>query len=110
MPMEPFVPDAEVSITAAEKWVQILPGAKTRVWSYHGELVSGAGVTVQNLVPDDYYYLGPILRVKTGTKVRILFHNNLPEDSVIHSARAAGARAVRRPSHAGDPCGRNQNV
>ena len=34
MDMEPFTPDAEVSITAAEKFVQILPGAQTRVWSY----------------------------------------------------------------------------
>ena len=27
--MEPFMPDAEISITAAEKYVQILPGAQT---------------------------------------------------------------------------------
>lgn len=83
MDMEPghFMPDAEIAITAAEKWVQILPGAPTRVWSYTGELLSGSGVTVQNLPGN---YLGPILRVKSGTKVRIFFHNNLAEDSVIH--------------------------
>lgn len=28
--------------------------------------------------------LGPILRVKSGTKIRIYFHNNLAEKSVIH--------------------------
>jgi FtsP/CotA-like multicopper oxidase with cupredoxin domain len=78
---EPFMPDAEVSITAAEKSVQILSGAQTRVWSYEGQLLSGSGVTVQNLPGN---YLGPILRVKTGTKLRIYFHNNLAEDSVIH--------------------------
>ena len=81
MDMEPFMPDAEVDITAAEKWVQILSGAQTRVWGYEGQLLSGSGVTVQ-AVPGSY--LGPILRVKTGTKVRIYFHNNLAEDSVIH--------------------------
>ena len=59
MDMEPFMPDAEVSITAAEKFVQILPGAQTRVWSYEGQLLSGSGVTVQNLPG---CYLGPILR------------------------------------------------
>ena len=75
------MPDAEVSITAAEKWVQILPGAQTRVWSYEGQLLSGSGVTVQNLPGN---YLGPILRVQSGTKVRIFFHNNLAEDSVVH--------------------------
>ena len=79
--MEPFMPDAEVSITAAPKTVQILSGAQTNVWSYEGQLLNGSGVTVQNLPGN---YLGPILRVKSGTKVRIYFHNNLPEDSVIH--------------------------
>src|SRR5512134_490155 len=79
--MEPFVPDAEVSITAAEKYVQILSGAQTRVWSYEGQLLSGTGVTVQNLPGN---YLGPIIRAKSGTKLRINFNNNLAEDSVIH--------------------------
>jgi FtsP/CotA-like multicopper oxidase with cupredoxin domain len=77
----PFVPDAEVSLTAVEKWVQILPGAKTRVWSYEGKLLGGSGVTVQE-VPGSY--LGPILRVQSGKKLRIFFHNNLGEDSIIH--------------------------
>jgi FtsP/CotA-like multicopper oxidase with cupredoxin domain len=76
-----FVPDAEIAITAADKRMQILPGAQTRVYSYEGKLISGSGVTVQS-IPDSY--LGPILRVKRGTKLRILFHNNLIENSVIH--------------------------
>ena len=37
--MGEFMPDAEVAVTAAEKWVQILPGAQTRVWSYTGDLI-----------------------------------------------------------------------
>jgi FtsP/CotA-like multicopper oxidase with cupredoxin domain len=78
---EPFVPDAEISITALEKYVSILSGAQTKVWSYEGQLLSGSGVTVQNLPGT---YLGPILRAKSGTKVRINFHNNLAEDSVVH--------------------------
>ncbi len=77
----PFEPDAEVAITAAEKYVQILPGAQTRVWSYEGQLLSGTGVTVDNLPGN---YLGPILRVQKGTKLRFTFNNNLPEDSVVH--------------------------
>ena len=79
--MEPFVADAEVSVTAKEKWLQILPGAQTKVWGYEGELLSGSGVTVQP-VPNSS--LGPILRAKSGTKVRLFFHNDLAEDSVIH--------------------------
>ncbi len=81
--MEPFVPDAEVAVTAVEKYVQILPGAQTRVWGYEGELVSDntGNVTVQS-IPGSY--LGPILRVPRGTKLRFVFHNNLAENSVVH--------------------------
>ena len=79
--MGEFMPDAEVAVTAAEKWVQILPGAQTRVWSYTGDLIEGSGVTVQNLPGN---FLGPILRAQSGTKVRMFFNNNLAEDSVIH--------------------------
>src|SRR5690349_1811751 len=78
---EPFVPDAEMSITASEKYVEILSGAQTRVWGYEGQLLSGSGVSIQNLPG---LYLGPILRVRSGTKIRIYFHNNLAEDSVVH--------------------------
>ncbi len=78
---ETFVPDAEVAVTAHEKYVPILAGAQTRVWSYTGQLLSGSGVTVQN-IPGSY--LGPILRVQSGRKLRIFFHNNLAEESVIH--------------------------
>lgn len=76
-----FVPDAEIAITAAPKLVPILSGAPTNVWSYKGQLLSGSGVTVTNLPGT---YLGPIIRVQSGKKVRIFFHNNLAEDSVIH--------------------------
>jgi blue copper oxidase len=79
--MEPFMPDAEISITAAPKTVQILSGAQTNVWSYEDQLLSGSGVTVQNLPG---IYLGPILRARSGTKIRIYFNNNLAEDSVVH--------------------------
>lgn len=81
MDMEPFMPDAEISITAAEKYVQILSGAQTRVWGYEGQLLSGSGVTVQNLAGN---YLGPIVRIKSGAKVRLFLHNNLAEDTVLH--------------------------
>jgi FtsP/CotA-like multicopper oxidase with cupredoxin domain len=79
--MGEFMPDAEVDITAVEKWLQVMPGEQTKVWSYEGALVSGSGVTVQP-VPNSS--LGPILRAKSGTKVRINFYNHLAEDSVIH--------------------------
>lgn len=77
----PFIPDAEIAINASEKTVQVLPGAQTRVWGYDGQLLSGSGATVQ-AIPGSY--LGPLLRVKSGTKVRLYFNNYLAEDSVLH--------------------------
>jgi FtsP/CotA-like multicopper oxidase with cupredoxin domain len=77
----PFVPDAEISLAATDTRMQLLPGAQTRVYRYEGQSIGGSGVTVQS-IPDSY--LGPILRVKRGTKLRILFHNKLIENSVIH--------------------------
>ncbi len=82
MPPDMFMPDAEIDLTAAAKDVQILSGAQTHVWSYSGALRPGStGVTVTN-IPG--CYLGPIIRARSGTKVRLYFHNNLAETSVVH--------------------------
>lgn len=74
-------PDVEIGITAQPAEVSILPGRPTKVWKFSGELVKGPPSTVENL-PDSY--LGPILRLRQGQKVRVRFHNKLPEDCVIH--------------------------
>jgi FtsP/CotA-like multicopper oxidase with cupredoxin domain len=76
-----FVPDAEISLTATDTHMQILPGAQTRVYHYEAKLLNGSGVTVES-IPGSY--LGPILRVKRGTKLRIFLHNHLIEDTVMH--------------------------
>jgi FtsP/CotA-like multicopper oxidase with cupredoxin domain len=98
--------DAEIDITAAEKVVQILPGAQARVRSYEGQLLRGSGMTATTLPGN---YLGPILRAKSGTKARINFHNILAEDSVVYPhgllvpERAIGRETrpsvVARPKH-----------
>jgi FtsP/CotA-like multicopper oxidase with cupredoxin domain len=76
-----FAPDAEIQLTAAEKTVQILPGASTRVWGFEGKLLHGSGVSVLSL-PNNY--LGPVLRVKSGPKVRINIQNDLIQETVLH--------------------------
>jgi FtsP/CotA-like multicopper oxidase with cupredoxin domain len=83
--LDAFTPDAILSLNATDKRMQILPGAQTRVYNYEGQLTGGSGVDVQ-AIPDSY--LGPILRVKSGTKLRILFRNNLIEKSIIHPHRS----------------------
>jgi FtsP/CotA-like multicopper oxidase with cupredoxin domain len=74
-------PDLELALKATRGQVSILPGAETAVWRYQAELLSGdpASVTV---LPGSY--LGPILRVRRGQRVRVHFTNDLPEPSIVH--------------------------
>ena len=73
--------DLELALKATRGQVGILPGAETVVWRYQAELLSGdpASVTV---LPGSY--LGPILRVRQGQRVRVRFTNDLPEPSIVH--------------------------
>ncbi len=54
------------SMDAAESEVEIVPGVKTVVWAYNGQ------------VP------GPEIRLKLGETLRLNFKNNLPESTTIH--------------------------
>jgi FtsP/CotA-like multicopper oxidase with cupredoxin domain len=77
----PFVPDVEMSLRAGPGEARILPGAATRVWRFTGEVLKGPPHSLQ-LIPDSY--LGPILRLTKGQKVRIRFVNALPEPTIVH--------------------------
>ncbi len=74
-------PDVELGLSAIPDKVQIFPGAKTNVWRYRGEVLSGSADAIQTL-PDSY--LGPILHLKRGQSVRVHFTNQLNEPSIIH--------------------------
>ncbi|MBI2882353.1 MAG: multicopper oxidase family protein [Candidatus Methylomirabilis oxyfera] len=75
-------PDIEVGITALTTELPVLSSDRpTKVWKFSGELVKGPPGTVED-IPGSY--LGPILRLRRGQKVRVRFHNKLPEDCVIH--------------------------
>lgn len=76
-----FSPDVELKLTASPSATAILPGAKTATWSYHGEVLKGDPDALVNLTDS---YLGPILRLRKGQKVRIHFQNELPEATIIH--------------------------
>ena len=73
--------DVDLRLTAAPDKVQILPGNATKVWRYHGELLKGPPGSLEFL---SYSYLGPILHLARGQRVRVRFNNNLPEPSIIH--------------------------
>ncbi len=76
-----FVPDIELELTAAPAEARILPGARTKVWSFTGRVLKGPANALQ-AIPDSY--LGPTVRVRRGQKVRIRFLNRLPDPSIIH--------------------------
>jgi FtsP/CotA-like multicopper oxidase with cupredoxin domain len=100
-----FRPDLDITLRAAPSEVQLLPGTMTKVWSYQAELHAGDPGAVQ-AIPGSY--LGPVIRARTGQKLRVTFENNLPDpgqSSIIHwhglhtpAAVDGHASAVVRPS------------
>ncbi|MEP2773999.1 MAG: multicopper oxidase family protein [Fulvivirga sp.] len=76
-----FQPDIDLELKAVQRDLSILPGPKTKVWVYEGKLIRGSNEALQSL---EGSYLGPIIKVRKGQKVRIRFQNNLPEKSIVH--------------------------
>ncbi len=76
-----FNPDIEIQLTAQPISMQLLTGQKTNVFHYQSELLKGESSNLTE-IPDSY--LGPIIRVKQGQKIRVIFKNNLPRESIIH--------------------------
>ncbi len=76
-----FDPDIDLTLTAAPGTVQILDGAATRVWRFTGTVKKGPATVLQEMPGS---YLGPVIRLRRGQKVRIRFQNDLPEASIVH--------------------------
>jgi FtsP/CotA-like multicopper oxidase with cupredoxin domain len=76
-----FKADVDLELTALEKKVPLLDGPKTGVYSYEPRILKGGERSLAKLKNT---YLGPIIRVKPGQKVRVRFKNQLPRESVIH--------------------------
>jgi FtsP/CotA-like multicopper oxidase with cupredoxin domain len=73
--------EVHIALRAAPSEIPILPGQVTRAWTYQGEVLEGDSGAVQQ-IPGSY--LGPILRLRKGQKVRLDFTNDLPEPSIVH--------------------------
>ncbi len=74
-------PDVELELTAAPGEASIQPGAPTRVWEFMGRVLRGPATTLET-IPGSY--LGSVIRLRKGQRVRIRFHNHLPEPSIVH--------------------------
>ncbi len=80
-PRPSFVPDVELALRAAPGEAQILPGPATPVWRFTGQVLKGPAETLQ-VIPNSY--LGPVIRLRKGQKVRVRFSNALPESTIVH--------------------------
>lgn len=76
-----FNPDVELELVAAPDQVTILPGARTDVWRFTASLRKGPADTLQQLPAS---YLGPVIRLRRGQRVRVHFENRIPEPSIVH--------------------------
>ena len=68
-------PELEIALEARPAETALLDGARTRTWSYTGQVLKGDPAALQS-IPNSY--LGPTIHAWRGQKVRIRFTNNLP--------------------------------
>ena len=73
--------DTHIELVAEAGKVQINAGSPTRVWRYRGKLLRGDAGALQAI---DGSYLGPIIRVRRGQRIRIDLVNALPESTIVH--------------------------
>ncbi len=79
---ETFLPDVEIALRARPAQLALRPeGPPTPVWRYEVEVLRGPSEAVRAL-PDTY--LGPILKLRRGQRVRVRFRNELPEETIVH--------------------------
>ena len=76
-----FHPDVELDLVCKPAEISILKGAPTRVLRYQATLIKGPVGTVVDI---PHSYLGSIIRLQKGQKVRVNFHNGLSQASVVH--------------------------
>ena len=76
-----FKADVEFDLYCRPSKVSILTGTETQVLQYSAVLKKGPKLTLSD-IPGSY--LGPIIRLQKGQKVRIVLHNDLSESSVTH--------------------------
>lgn len=74
-------PDIEFILRAVPGEAAILPGPKTPVLTLRGELLKGEPHNLRRLNDS---YLGPIIDVRRGQRLRIHFINELDEPSILH--------------------------
>ena len=70
-----------IALKATPGQVPIFPGNTTGVWRYQAQVLKGEGSSLVHLQRS---YLGPIIRVPKGQKVRIRFTNDISDETIVH--------------------------
>jgi FtsP/CotA-like multicopper oxidase with cupredoxin domain len=73
--------DVHIELEAVADRVRVREGELTRVWRYRGRLLRGKAGALEAPAGT---YVGPIIRVRRGDRVRIELVNRLPESTIIH--------------------------
>ena len=73
--------DVEIAMRAIADTVEIKPGVQTDVWRLVAEVTRGDAGIVE---PIPGSYLGPTLRLRQGQRVRIVFDNEIPQETIVH--------------------------
>ncbi|MEE4262337.1 MAG: multicopper oxidase family protein [Desulfobacteraceae bacterium] len=76
-----FTPELDIDLKAAADTIPILPGDPTDVWRFQGRILKGDRAS---LVDIERSYLGPIIRARSGQKVRIRFTNQIADQTIVH--------------------------
>lgn len=80
-PSPDFDPTLDVRLHAKRATIPIYSGEPTSVFMYAPEVLSGDEESVVTLADS---YVGPIIRARTGDKLRIRLRNELDESTIIH--------------------------
>ena len=73
--------DVEIALRAFPDSVEIRPGTMTDVWRYGAEVTAGDSGAVEAIAGS---YLGPIFRFRRGQRVRLVFDNRIPDETIVH--------------------------
>lgn len=76
-----FSPDVEIRLTAQRASVSLREGAQTQLWHYAAQVLRGDPGVLDALIGSSHI---PVLRLRRGQKLRVIFENQLPEASIVH--------------------------
>ncbi|QOJ15227.1 MAG: multicopper oxidase domain-containing protein [Planctomycetia bacterium] len=76
-----FEPTLDLRLRAKSATTQVFVGAATRTLTYEPELIAGDPARVTAV---EGSYFGPIIRARTGDRLRVRLQNDLTEPTIIH--------------------------